>query len=411
MIFVIMCGSNHGLIDGVPRQLVNINGERVVDRTIRLLRENGVEDIVISTTDKAFESCGVPIMEYKQDNPQIWVNCFPPVDEPVCYIFGDVYFSPAAIKKIVETPTKSVEFFASSPPFAKEYIKQWAEPFAFKVQNTRYFQECIERIKQLRSEGRFYRDPIAWEVWQVVKKTAINHIDYFNYVAINDYTCDIDTKDDVPKMQSLFEPRYLIHATPKRMWYVEDYLIPSMWEQGIDNVDVWLDEYGDGCLESCMQSFLDCGRYKGATWHLQDDVIICRDFAKRTREETSGVVCGFCHKTFQTGKENQMWFSFPCIRIPNDIAADCAVWFYQPDIQARYSNWVLSKKHDDEIFVTYCDCHKVPYKNLNPCLVDHVDYLIGGSIVNADRNIPKTRASYWVDEDLVTDLKVRLASR
>ena len=32
--------------------------------------------------------------------------------------------------------------------------------------------------------------------------------------------------------------KYLIHASPGRMWYVTDYLIPSMVEQGIDRDNI-----------------------------------------------------------------------------------------------------------------------------------------------------------------------------
>ena len=198
MKYLIMCGSNHCLINGVPRQLVNIRGERVVDRTIRLLRANYISDIAITATNPDFKSCDAEYIEY--DSYGDWVNCFYPMDEPVCYIFGDVYFSEAAIQKIVETQTKDVEFFASAPPFHKDYIKPWGEPFAFKVVDTEHFKRSIATVKKLKSERLWKRDPIAWETWQVVKSTPINKIDYANYVVINDYTCDIDSEMDMKRL-------------------------------------------------------------------------------------------------------------------------------------------------------------------------------------------------------------------
>ena len=52
--------------------------------------------------------------------------------------------------------------------------------------------------------------------------------------------------------------KYLIHAMPKRMWYVEKYLIPSMIEQGIakENIRVYNDEKGEGNLRACLNAFL-----------------------------------------------------------------------------------------------------------------------------------------------------------
>ena len=408
MRYILLCGT--GEINGIPRQLVKVKGERLVDRTIRLLRSRGIKDIAISTRNTAaFSGCDAKIIEY--DSSGDWVNAFYPTGEPVCYIFGDVFFSPDAIKKIVETPTDSIEFFASAPPFGSGYTRIWAEPFAFKVNDQKYFRECIETVKEYKRLHKWKREPIAWELWQVIKKTAINYINYRNYVVINDYTCDIDEEKDIAEIEEVMKPRYLIHACENRMWYVEDYLIPSMYEQGINTVDAWVDVDRDGNLQSCMQSFLDCESYGNTTWHLQDDVIISRDFAEKTQKYTNGIVCGFCCNRFELSKSYGMWYSFPCIHIPDHIASDCAKWFYTPKTQQQFAGYIHRGKCDDEIFMHYCRMNKFGYTNLNPNIVDHVDYLIGGSLTNAQRNYKITRSSYWKDDDLVKALEVKLAHR
>jgi len=408
MKYIILCGTCYK-INGVQRQLVKIKGERIVDRTIRLLRSNGVEDIAITTTSGSFANCDAEIIRY--DSSGDWVNAFYPTDEPVCYVFGDVFFSPDAIKTIVNTKTDSIEFFASAPPFDNNYAREWAEPFAFKVQDQKYFRQCIETVKEYKNKHKWKREPIAWELWQIIKKTMINHINYYNYVAINDYTCDIDEEKDVEEIEAKLKPRYLIHACESRMWYVEDYLIPSLYEQGIDTVDAWVDVNRDGNLKSCMDSFLDCENYGTSTWHLQDDVVISRDFAKRTQEYADGIVCGFCCSMFEFSKSYGMWYSFPCIHIPDYIAADCAKWFYTERVQKQFATYVMNGKCDDEVFIHYCKANHLEYTNLNPNLVDHVDYLIGGSLTNAQRNYKITRSSYFKDQDLVEDLAVKLAHR
>ena len=201
MKYIILCGSNHALINGTPRQLVKIGGERVLDRTIRLLRENGITDISITATDPAFDGVDAEVIHYDSAGP--WINCFPPIDEPTTFIFGDVYFSHDAIETIVNTHTDDIEFFASAPPFAPEYPRIWAEPFAFRVVNLAHFRESIEIVKQCTEQGIWRRDPIAWELWQVIKGTPLNMIDYSNYTVINDYTCDIDYADDVQMLEEV----------------------------------------------------------------------------------------------------------------------------------------------------------------------------------------------------------------
>lgn len=206
-----MCGGHYKHWE-TPRHLSVVKGEELVARTIRLLRENGVEDIAISTHNPVFEKFGVPIL--KHDNlyearfwtieEGNWFNCFYPTDEPVCYIFGDVFFSDEAIKTIVETETNDIEFFGSRSPFSKNYIKDHEEPFALKVENQKHLRKAIEKTKQLEKQGKFWRKPLMWELWTVIKETPLQTKkgEYpAEYTVINDYTCDIDWKEDIRKIE------------------------------------------------------------------------------------------------------------------------------------------------------------------------------------------------------------------
>ena len=49
--------------------------------------------------------------------------------------------------------------------------------------------------------------------------------------------------------------KVLIHACPKRMWYVEGFLLPELKRQGADEVEVWNDTEGKGNLRACMEAF------------------------------------------------------------------------------------------------------------------------------------------------------------
>lgn len=198
MKYIIMCGGHYRKWY-TPRQLTQVNGESIVERTIRLLRENGVEDISISSNNPVFKQFGLPVLVHENSYNSVaynnsvghWCDAFYPTNEPTCYVFGDVIFSPAAIKTIVETPTDDIMLFGSKPPFSDQYPKPWIEPFAFKVQDTDHLKRAVKETKKLDRMRKFKRKPIAWEVWSVIRGTDINAIDY-SYTAINDYTCDID---------------------------------------------------------------------------------------------------------------------------------------------------------------------------------------------------------------------------
>ena len=220
--------------------------------------------------------------------------------------------------------------------------------------------------------------------------------------------------------------RYVIHSSPVRQWYVDDFLIPSMLEQGIsqNEIVVKCDTMHRGNLFACMDSFQWCGEHEeNGSWHLQDDIVLSRDFAEKTRTYDEGVVCGFVVKEWgpdpsKTGlvQAKELWYSFQCIHIPDRLAGECAKWFYLDAVKRRnlqYQNRIARKKHDDDFFRFFLlEKHpRVEIRNLNPNLVDHVDYLIGGSLVNRDRKRPVNRAFYWEDESIVKDLEERLKAR
>ena len=215
MKYILMCGGKYNNFE-TPKHLFKVNGEVILERTIRLLKENGIKDISISTSNPAFDYLGLPILkhnnsyEYKDGKIYgFWCDAFYPTDEPTCYIFGDVYFSEEAIKTIINTETEDIEMFGSVPPFSINYPKKWIEPFALKVVNTDHLKSSIQRTKELALEGKLWRkNPIMWELWTVIKNVPLQTKaeDYiYNYIAINDYTSDIDSKEDIRALEKILK--------------------------------------------------------------------------------------------------------------------------------------------------------------------------------------------------------------
>ena len=221
MKYIIMCGGNYTKFD-TPRQLIEVHGEPIVARTIRLLKDNGIRDISISTNDKAFKQFGLPLLKHKNEYTSVdynngtgeWCNGFYPTDEPTTYIFGDVVFSPEAIRTIIEYETESIMLFGSKPPFSPQYPKWYIEPFAFKVVDTDLLKWAIREVKRLHNIGAFHRHPIAWELWNVINGGDPNIINP-HYVAINDYTCDIDKPNEAYQVEAKIPREASIMAEKK----------------------------------------------------------------------------------------------------------------------------------------------------------------------------------------------------
>ena len=213
--------------------------------------------------------------------------------------------------------------------------------------------------------------------------------------------------------------KYLIHTYPKRIWYVNGYLIPSMIKQGIAEADISIynDENEDGNLRACLNAFRTLSDPQEGTWHLQDDIIISHDFKERSEEFNEGLVCGFSSLKYDGDiKENiglvdrsQMWFSFPCIRIPNQWAIECADWVDKYIIgNPVYFDYWKNGRNDDWAFKLYVkEFHKdCKVLNLAPNLVDHVDYLIGGG--SGGKRKHPVRSQYFEDDYLVEELEEKL---
>ena len=209
--------------------------------------------------------------------------------------------------------------------------------------------------------------------------------------------------------------KILIHACPERMWYVENFLVPGLEAQGAEDIEVWNDTEKRGNLMACMESF-KARHGNGSTWHIQDDVLPCRDFVKRC-QDYDGVVYGFTCGRFgddiwQTGKvyAPDVWHSFQCVLIPDEYARECAEWFFSGEwAESTLPELPILKganKGDDTFFREFLQIRhgREMFTNINPNLVEHVDWLVGGSVLSQWRGfIP--RSSLWNDEELVLELK------
>lgn len=211
MKYVILCYADNVEPFTVPRQLCSVKGETLVGRTVRLLKENGIKDILITSKDKRFMAYA-PIYtpmynDYRpKENKGYWLDAFPVelMTEPVCFLLGDVYYSEEAIRTIVGTETDSVLFYCSYKNTDPRYIKHHDEPFGFKVVDCDTFIYHIEHCKRLYDQGKTGRHPIAWELYRSLNGLDVNkHIMTENYVAINDETCDVDRIIDVDLLNKM----------------------------------------------------------------------------------------------------------------------------------------------------------------------------------------------------------------
>lgn len=178
---------------GIPKHLIEINGETLLERTTRLLKENGIEDYVITGHDERYAKYGKLI---PQTNNDCEIDRFEEFDEPVCYLYGDVYYTEEAIKTIIKHENRDVLFFGSN-----------FEIFAVKVNNLEFFYSNKNRIKELYLKGVIGRC-IGWEVYRSINGIPFKqHLITTRYIKILDGTDDIDFPEDYENFKKRMEKK------------------------------------------------------------------------------------------------------------------------------------------------------------------------------------------------------------
>ena len=208
--YIIMCGGEYKEFE-TPKHLSVIKGERLVDRTIRLLRENNVKDIYISSNNPIFDTCDAKRLINNNNNwienkKGYWLDAFYPTEDKVRYIFGDVYFTEEAIKTIVNYKTDKDVLFGTGAAY-NIWHYNWGEPFCYIVNHPKEFHKAIKEVKRLYDEGKTDRHPIVWELYRYLNNLDINKQQVLEdtYVVIDDGTIDIDNKERIKELNKRSE--------------------------------------------------------------------------------------------------------------------------------------------------------------------------------------------------------------
>ena len=186
-----------------------INGEPLIERTIRLLKENNIEDIKISANNDYFDYLGIEILKhnnsFKYENGKVighWVDAYYPTNEPTIYLHGDVYYTDNAIKKILNlNPT--VNTFIGNQYALNENHDKVGEPFGWIIVDQKKFRKAINKVKQLEDENKVERGyAISWELYEVLNGHDVNDfiISEDTYLAIYDETIDIDDPSQIEEV-------------------------------------------------------------------------------------------------------------------------------------------------------------------------------------------------------------------
>ena len=104
--------NNYG---GHTKHLISIENETLLERTNRLIKEvDEKANVIISSFREEYDRFGIP--RHTPVHNEYEIDRFPAelFDEPVCFLYGDVYYTPEAISLIMKAQPEKYEFFGNA---------------------------------------------------------------------------------------------------------------------------------------------------------------------------------------------------------------------------------------------------------------------------------------------------------
>lgn len=175
----------------IPKHFIKVNGERIIDRTVRLLNEfDKTADVIITSHDKRYDIKGSKRYEPKHNILEIDRFTNELIEDNICFLYGDTYYSDKAMKKIINTYTDDLMFFGNGKSIV-----------AIKVIDSNIFLRHVENVRKLYLQGKIEKC-IGWQVYQSFQGLSFQTKEKEikdKYVCINDDTQDFNSPKDYEK--------------------------------------------------------------------------------------------------------------------------------------------------------------------------------------------------------------------
>lgn len=228
---IFAAGSGKRWPSETPKQLVEVEGEIVIDRTIRQLKERGVDCWVV-TRDPRLERPGTKaftptlcrwLVETILATKEIW-------RDDMILLLGDVWFSDRCINKMVEAKgthwfgRQDVSYLSNGP--SEVWGCTWnaddCEDFVESMEVE--LQRCIELDKKapvrLDKEAFNLEEHLRGSLWQPYRYLAGVPIDSHRFdtsglwVEVHDWTDDFDTPEHFAQWKARFRNRWIVQGMP-----------------------------------------------------------------------------------------------------------------------------------------------------------------------------------------------------
>lgn len=194
MRYVIMAngkGTRWKMFNGVPKHLIKVKGETLLQRTTRLAHETDPEaEVIISSSNPECVADGA--RRYEPVRNELEIDRFVPelVEDDMAFLYGDTFYTDDSFAKIVREPCSKLAFYGNEKSIV-----------AVKVGDASLMRKYFDEVRQAYIEGRLdackgwqlYHSYVNGEYGERISRIHQMAQDFF---LINDATGDFNTPED-----------------------------------------------------------------------------------------------------------------------------------------------------------------------------------------------------------------------
>ena len=189
MKYIIMAdgkGSRWNNYKNIPKHLVEVEGEVLLKRTVRLINKlDPGSEVIITSHDKRYEFDGSTRYEPKNNVLEIDRFTYELIEDNVCFLYGDTYYTEETMEKIINTDTDELLFFGNNKSIV-----------AIKVKDSKVFKENINKVKELFLKNKI-KNCKGWQVYQSYQNLEFDKKQIGDrFVIVDKKTMDYNTPEE-----------------------------------------------------------------------------------------------------------------------------------------------------------------------------------------------------------------------
>lgn len=185
MKYIIMAdgkGSRWNNYNNIIKPLIEINGETIIGRTVRLLNElDPNSEVIITSRNEKLDIEGSTRYVPKNNNEEIDRFTYELLTDNICFLYGDTYYTEDSILEIIQNKNDSLLFFGNDKKI-----------FAVKVFDSRILKDIINKIKEENKNDFSPGIMVFHEFVRMQGESNLNNL----FINIDDKTADFNYPDD-----------------------------------------------------------------------------------------------------------------------------------------------------------------------------------------------------------------------